>query len=96
MAKIIIPTPLRKFTDQNRDFTTDSNTLSGAIEQLVEEYPDVESNLLDEQGNVRSFIKVYIGDDEVDPNENGSIKLSDDTEVSIVPAIAGGCRISNQ
>ncbi|MDR8392268.1 MoaD/ThiS family protein [Aliifodinibius sp. S!AR15-10] len=91
MAKIIIPTPLRKFTDQNRNFTTDKDTLSDAIQQFVEEYPDVKSNLLDEDGNVRSFIKVYIGDDEVDPNEDGSLELSENTEVSIVPAIAGGC-----
>lgn len=91
MAKIIIPTPLRKFTDQNRNFTTDKDTLSDAIQQFVEEYPDVKNNLLDDEGNVRSFIKIYIGDDEVDPNENGSIELSEDTEVSIVPAIAGGC-----
>ncbi|MFH5885678.1 MoaD/ThiS family protein [Halalkalibaculum sp. DA3122] len=91
MAKIIIPTPLRKFTDQNRSFITTEDTLSGAIQQLIEEYPDVKSNLLDDDGNVRSFIKVYIGDDEVDPNENGSVELAKDTEVSIVPAIAGGC-----
>ncbi|MFH5833172.1 MoaD/ThiS family protein [Halalkalibaculum sp. DA384] len=91
MAKIIIPTPLRKFTDQNRSFITTEDTLSGAIQQLIEEYPDVKSNLLDDDGNVRSFIKVYIGDDEVDPNENGSVELAKDTEISIVPAIAGGC-----
>ncbi len=91
MAKIIIPTPLRKFTDQNRSFTTDKNNLSDAIHDFVEEYPEVENNLLDEEGNIRSFIKVYIGDEEIDPNKNGSFALSDDTEVSIVPAIAGGC-----
>lgn len=90
MAKIIIPTPLRKFTGQNRDFETDKRVLSEALEALVTEYPDVKKNLLDESGNVRSFIKVYIGDDEVDPGENGSIELGEDTEVSIVPAIAGG------
>ena len=91
MPKIIIPTPLRKFTDQNRDFVTDKTNLNDAIQDLIDEYPEVKNNLLDEDGNVRSFIKVYIGDDEVNPNENGSIALSEDTEVSIVPAIAGGC-----
>ena len=91
MAKIIIPTPLRKFTGQNRDFKTDKGNLSEALNALVEEYPDVKKNLLDDNGNVRSFIKVYIGNDEVDPGENGSIELNEDTEVSIVPAIAGGC-----
>ncbi|WP_372634146.1 MoaD/ThiS family protein [Fodinibius sp.] len=90
MATIIIPTPLRKYTDQNRRFETRKNTLSEAIDQFVEEYPEVKQNLLDEDGNVRSYIKLYIGDEEVDPAENGSLELSEDTEVSIIPAIAGG------
>lgn len=90
MATIHIPTPLRKFTGQKRSFETEKNTLSGAIEDLVNTYPDVKSNLLDESGNVRSYVKIYIGDDEVNPSKNGNVKLKDETEVSIVPAIAGG------
>lgn len=96
MATITIPTPLRKFTEQNRSFKTDKQTLNEALEHLVETYPDVKNNLMDEKGNVRSFIKVYIGDEEVKPNDNGSVSLSDNTEVSIVPAIAGGCEIRNE
>jgi len=91
MATIIIPTPLRKYTDQNRRFETPKNTLSDAIQQLVETYPEVRQNLLDEQGNIRSYIKLYIGDQEVSPGENGSLELSEETEISIIPAIAGGC-----
>lgn len=90
MATIHIPTPLRKFTGQNRSFETDKANLSGAIEDLIETYPDVKSNLLDESGNVRSYVKIYIGDDEVNPSKNGEVELKDETEVSIVPAIAGG------
>ena len=93
MAKIVIPTPLRKFTNQNRSFETDKNNLSDAIDQFVDAYPEVKENLLDEDGNVRSYIKIYIGDEEVSPSENGSLELSDDTEVSIVPAIAGGTEL---
>jgi molybdopterin converting factor small subunit len=90
MAKIIIPTPLRKYTAQNRTFETEQDNLSDAIQQFIDEYPDVKENLLDEDGNIRSYIKLYIGDEEVNPNENGAVELSDDTEVSIIPAIAGG------
>lgn len=90
MAKIIIPTPLRKFTNQNRSFKTEKQNLSDAIQQFVDEYPEVKENMLDEEGNIRSYIKIYIGDEEVNPAENGSITLSEETEVSIVPAIAGG------
>ncbi len=91
MAKIIIPTPLRKFTDQNRDFTTDKQTLSDAIDQFVNEYPGVKENMLDDNGNVRSYIKIYIGDEEVNPADDDTTELKADTEISIVPAIAGGC-----
>jgi molybdopterin converting factor small subunit len=90
MASIIIPTPLRKYTDQNRRFETQQDSLSDAIQQFIETYPDVKQNLLDEEGEIRSYIKLYIGNDEVHPQENGSIELEEDTEVSIVPAIAGG------
>ena len=90
MPTIIIPTPLRKYTDQTKIFGTDSDDLSGAIEQLVNEYLDVKKNLLDDEGKVRSFIKLYIGDDEVRISGNESVSLNDETEVSIVPAIAGG------
>lgn len=90
MATIQIPTPLRKFTGQNRSFHTEKNTLSDAIDDLVQTYPEVKSNLLDESGNVRSYVKIYIGDEEVKPSENGDVELKDETEVSIVPAIAGG------
>ena len=89
MATIIIPTPLRKYTNQKRRFETQKTTLSGAIEQFVEQYPKVKQNLLDEDGNIRSYIKLYIGEQEVSTN-NGTRELEDDTEVSIIPAIAGG------
>lgn len=88
MATIIIPTPLRKYTNQNRRFVTEKGTLSEAIQQFIDEYPDVKENLLDDNGNVRSYIKLYIGDEEVSTGD--STELTDDTEVSIVPAIAGG------
>ncbi|WP_212747617.1 MoaD/ThiS family protein [Fodinibius saliphilus] len=90
MAKVIIPTPLRKYTNQHRTFDTQADNLSDALQAFVDEYPDVEENLLDDNGNIRSYIKLYIGDEKVSPNENGTIAIDNDTEVSIVPAIAGG------
>lgn len=92
MATINIPTPLRKYTDQNRTFQTEHDNLSDALQQFIDEYPEVKDNLIDDDGNIRSYIKLYIGEEEVDPTQNGSITISHDTEISIVPAIAGGSR----
>ncbi len=96
MATIIIPTPLRKFTGWNRTFETDRETLSEALDHLVSTYPELQKNLLDENGKVRSFIKIYIGDNEAIPDESKSLKLDRQTEISIVPAIAGGSHKKNQ
>lgn len=52
--------------------------------------PALKKNLFDENGKVRSYIKIYVGDEEVDPLENGSLEIGDETEISIIPAIAGG------
>lgn len=92
MATIIIPTPLRKYTDQNRRFETQEDNLWDAIQQFVDEYPNVKQNLLDEDGEIRSYIKLYIGDEEVNATNDKTVELAEDTELSIVPAIAGGCR----
>ncbi|SMO52216.1 MoaD/ThiS family protein [Fodinibius sediminis] len=96
MATIIIPTPLRKYTAQKRRFETRENTLSGALEQLMEEHPQVRQNLLDDEGKVRSYIKLYIGDEEVNPDESRTFQLDENTEISIVPAIAGGYQSAEQ
>ena len=96
MAKIIIPTPLRKFTDQNRSFETDKKTVSDSIKDLTDSYPDIKKNILDEDGNIRSYVKVYIGDDEISTLQNGDTPVEDDTVISIVPAIAGGCQVQMQ
>lgn len=90
MATINIPTPLRKYTNQKREFRTEKDNFSEAIEQLIIKYPELKQNLLDENDEVRSYIKFYIGDEEVKPTKNGEIALQEDTEVSIIPAIAGG------
>jgi sulfur-carrier protein len=90
MAIIHIPTPLRKFTDQERALKTSEKSLEAAINHLTEEYPAIKKNLLDDNGNVRSYIKIYVNDQEVDIQENGSLEIGDKTEISIIPAIAGG------
>mgnify|MGYP005841234543 CR=1 FL=1 len=91
MAKIIIPTPLRKFTDQERSFRTNATSVQEGIDALVDAYPDLKQNLLNEENQVRSFIKIYVEDEEVKPENTAEVDIEDDTVISIVPAIAGGC-----
>jgi molybdopterin converting factor small subunit len=92
MAKLIIPTPLRKFTDNQASLDASGNTVNDAMEQLALTYPELKKQLFDEQGKLRNFIKVYVGDEDIKALNNGETQVANDTVISIVPAIAGGTR----
>lgn len=90
MAKIIIPTPLRKFTSNNSSYTSTAPTVGAAIEELSSTYPDIQKHLYDGEGKIRSFIKVFVGDEDIRHMEQENTGVQEDTIISIVPAIAGG------
>jgi sulfur-carrier protein len=90
-VKVRIPTPLRKLTKEK-----DIVELNGAanigdlIESLEKDFPGIKERLVDEKGEVRRFINVFINDEDIRFLENKKTSLKDGDEVSIVPAIAGG------
>ncbi|MBI5913747.1 MAG: MoaD/ThiS family protein [Bacteroidetes bacterium] len=90
MAKIIIPTPLRKFTDNSGVFETTGTTVQEAIQQLTQTHTNLERHLLDDHKNLRSFIRVYLGEDDINSLQKGATSVAKDAVISIVPAIAGG------
>jgi len=94
MATIIIPTPLRKFTNNTSRLEVKSATIEESIKELSLNFPDLKKHLLDDTGKLRSFVNIFVGDDDIRDLDNVHTKLSDNTVVSIVPAIAGG--ISDQ
>ncbi len=90
MAKIIIPTPLRKFTENNASFDSTGNTVQAALADLVGTYDLLGKQLLNEEGKLRSFLKVYVGDEDIKALDGVDTALKEDTVLSIIPAIAGG------
>lgn len=90
MAKLIIPTPLRKFTDNQTSLETSGDTVKEAIGSLTELFPDLKKHLLDADGQIRSFVRIYVGDDDIKSLDNEATTLNKDSVVSIIPAIAGG------
>jgi sulfur-carrier protein len=90
MAKLMIPTPLRKYTNNEAYFETESFTIEQAIEELVSEHADLSKHLLDNEGKLRSYIKVFVGDDDIRSLKGMDTEIDEKDIVSIVPAIAGG------
>jgi molybdopterin converting factor small subunit len=90
MATVIIPTPLRKFTNQTARLQISAGTVGEIISELTTQFPDLKKHLLDEKGKLRSFVNVFAGDEDIRDLRQEETEVSASTVVSIVPAIAGG------
>jgi molybdopterin converting factor small subunit len=90
MAKILIPTPLRKFTGDQSTIETNGKTVQEAILELTEKHAPLKQYLLDADNNIRSYIRIYLGEDDINSLQKGQTTVEDETVISIIPAIAGG------
>ncbi len=89
-AKIRIPTPLRKLTNNEELVEVKATTIADAINELQSRYPGIKERLLDDAGTVRRFVNVYVNEEDIRFLQNQQTTLKDGDEVSIIPAIAGG------
>jgi molybdopterin synthase sulfur carrier subunit len=89
-AKVRIPTPLRKLTNNEEVVEVTAKTVGEAIAELQARFPGIKERLLDENGTVRRFVNVYVNEEDIRflENQNTPVKAGD--EISIIPAIAGG------
>jgi sulfur-carrier protein len=85
-----VPTILRTYTGGASDVTVDGATLSDAIASLDAQFPGIGARVLDENGRLRRFVNVYVNDDDVRFLEDLQTPTPDGTNISIIPAVAGG------
>jgi sulfur-carrier protein len=90
MATIIIPTPLRKFTNNTARLNIQADTIAKTVDELTLNFPDLKKHLLDDNGQIRSFVNIFVGNDDIRNLQHGDTEVKADTVISIVPAIAGG------
>lgn len=87
---IRIPTPLRSSTDGQSSVEVEGRTVDEALRTLVDRYPDLRDNLYNEDDELRQFVNVYVGDEDVRYRDGPDTPLAPGDELSIVPSIAGG------
>jgi sulfur-carrier protein len=90
MATVIIPTPLRKFTNYTSKLEVHADTIARTFDELTLNFPDLKKHLLDDKGQIRSFVNIYLGNDDIRNLQQGDTVVAPDAIISIVPAIAGG------
>jgi len=85
-----IPGPLRRLSDGEVTVDVEASDLGSAIEALDARYPGFKDRLLDEKGELRQFVNVYLNDEDVRMGSGLKAKVAEKDEISIVPAVAGG------
>lgn len=91
MAVVVrIPTPLRAMTKGAAEVRAEAETIGGVIEDLDRQFPGLRDRILDEGGQIRRFINIYVNQEDVRFLDGDRTAVKANDEVSIVPAIAGG------
>jgi MoaD family protein len=89
-VKVLIPTPLQKFTNDQATIECTGNNVGELIDILESSCPGIKARLCDEDGTPRRFLNFYVNSEDIRFLEGTATPLKDGDEVSIVPAVAGG------
>ena len=91
---VIIPTALRQHTDNEDELKLNARTVSDALKELVTAFPNLRRHLYSENGRLRSFINIYLNEEDIRYKEGEGTALKDGDTLMIVPAVAGGAHAS--
>jgi molybdopterin converting factor small subunit len=89
-VSVRIPTILRTYTGGESEVTAEGDTLAAVLDDLDANYNGIKGRILDEGGELRRFVNVYVGNDDVRFLENLETKTPEGTQISVIPAVAGG------
>ncbi len=90
VIKIHIPSPLRKFSGGESRVEVQGQDVSSAFADLTQRHPELAPHILDEKGGLREFLRIYLGEEDINALQGPQTPLKDGDTLSIVPAIAGG------
>jgi molybdopterin synthase sulfur carrier subunit len=90
MTQFRIPGPLRRLSDGQVTVDVEAHDVASAITALDQRYPGFRDRLLDEKGELRQFVNLYLNDEDVRLGSGLNAKVAEGDEISIVPAVAGG------
>jgi adenylyltransferase/sulfurtransferase len=88
--KILIPTPLRPFTDKQESVDVDGATVGDLLADLTRKHAGLKQHLFSEDGRLRSFVNVYINDEDIRYLQKEKTQVKPGDTLSIVPSVAGG------
>ena len=92
MAKVLIPTPLRQFADKKDSVELTGATVDEVLGALTTQFPSLKKQLFTDEGKLRSFVNVYLNDEDIRYLQKDATPVAATDTLSIVPSIAGGAQ----
>jgi molybdopterin converting factor small subunit len=89
-VSVRIPTILRTYTGGESEVAASGSTLAEILDDLDTNYSGIKGRILDDSGELRRFVNVYVGNDDVRFLDNLATPTPDGTQISVIPAVAGG------
>ena len=89
-VKIVVPTPMQRYTMNKEEVEVGGATVDHALQHLAENYPDIRKHLFNDDGTLRAFVNVYVNDEDSRYLQAGATPVKDGDTLTIVPSIAGG------
>ncbi|MCR1784493.1 MoaD/ThiS family protein [Nocardioides carbamazepini] len=90
-VRVRIPTILRTYTGGDSEVSAEGATLAEVLDNLDASFAGIKGRILDEDGKLRRFVNVYVNNDDVRFEQDLATPTPDGAEVSVIPAVAGGC-----
>ena len=90
MATVRIPSPLRRYTNNQSKVESNGANIIELIENLESQYPGVKTRLCDESGQIKRYVNIFVNGEEIRTLQGSETAVSEGDEVSIIPAMAGG------
>ena len=93
MATVLVPTPLRRLTGGQAKLTVEGSDISALIQSINQQYPGISAKIIDDEGNVKRFINIFVNDNEIRTLQGLATPVKANDQISIVPAMAGGASV---
>ena len=90
MTTLKIPTPLRYYTNGKAEVSVSGSNVAEAMRNLVEQYPTLEQHLYNGKGDMRAFVNLFLGEDNIKDLQGLETPLQDGDTLRLIPSIAGG------
>lgn len=90
MPTLRIPTPLRSYTEGQSEIPVQGQNVSEALDDLTTKYPQLTQHLYSDEGELRAFVNLFLGEEDIRHLQGTDTPLKDDDKLRIIPSIAGG------